>query len=210
MKPKSQEWVRSEGITVDHLVQLLCSRRVILEHGAQNCIQLDSVPLITTLRDLPFSQFSSSDYSSWCYTQGPFRTSFWLYLCLPWSESLQRVSGRAIYLSTELFSAPSQWLWFEVKERMLHWQCRGNGKASSWRGAPFHPLNWSWNLWSFPKSLACFQAHTFDKAEYRWSSEQPNLVKDVPAHWRRAGTRWLFKVPSNLKHSMILHLLCWL
>ena len=38
-----------------------------------------------------------------------------------------------------------------------------------------------------------------------WSSEQPGLVEDVPAHGRGGWNYMIFKVPSNPHHSMILN-----
>lgn len=40
-----------------------------------------------------------------------------------------------------------------------------------------------------------------------WGIVQLNLGEAVPAHNKEDGTRWLFKVPSNLNHYVILILL---
>jgi len=36
-----------------------------------------------------------------------------------------------------------------------------------------------------------------------WGSEEPNSVEDVPAYCMGEWNKWVLKVPSNPKHSMI-------
>lgn len=36
-----------------------------------------------------------------------------------------------------------------------------------------------------------------------WNSEQPELVEDVPAHYRRCCAWWLLLIPFNPNYSMI-------
>lgn len=50
------------------------------------------------------------------------------------------------------------------------------------------------------KDICFFSFHS----QVRWRSEQPGLVKGVLAHGMGDGTRWSFKVCSNLNHSMVL------
>jgi len=52
------------------------------------------------------------------------------------------------------------------------------------------------------------------KPQIGWGFEQPDLVKDVPAHGRRVGMRRSLKVLFNPDHSVIVLLIlpyqfCW-
>jgi len=43
------------------------------------------------------------------------------------------------------------------------------------------------------------------QSEVRWGFEQPDLLKDVPAHGTGDWTKQSLKAPSNPNHSMILY-----
>lgn len=145
---------------------------------------------------------------------------FWLFLLVLHTRTFQNFilvvfMFALIWVTSESFRrvicfAPSQCSFMKLMKERCTGSAGGMGMLPLEEAPLFIPLTGAGTCGVFQKSLAFFHPHTFHKAEYRCSSEQPNMVKDAPAHWRRAGTGWIFKVSSNPNHSMILSLLCWL
>ena len=128
-------------------------------------------------------------YSSWILSVVPDHKYFWV-------EHLVLICAPEMLLSAVFYFSP-KWYFSSCvcPEQLVSWSIPEATKD------PFENKDFKTHVSDFPElgavagEVVCSPAvHTGTRGSVQgqvgWSSEQPGLVKDVPAHGRGVGTRW--------------------